>query len=141
MGGPADLGRRAFPHERSTTIVSKVVGAVLALLVVSLLVFVSFGTPGGGSDEENLEEIGELDDAARSACATLTPIAGDVRSGELTGPRMFRALQDVFNEARQSETENFSFQVSVLLSAAINDDVQTRDASLGRLEQACAGSD
>lgn len=113
-------------------------GSLLALLVVGLLVFVSCGIPGGGSDEDDpFARIGELDARAEAACDLYRPIAGDVRSGELTGPRLFRALQDVYNEARLSEAENFGFLVQAVLNAAITGDQQARDERLERLDEVC----
>ena len=113
---------------------------MLALLVVGLLVFVSCGVPGGGSDEDDpFETIGDLDARAEAACELYTPIAGDITSGELTGPRLFRALQDVYNEARLSEAENFGFLVQAVLNAAITGDEQLRDERLARLDEVCAG--
>ena len=123
--------------KRGTTIVAKVLGGLLGLLVLSLLVFVSCGVPGGGSDEDDLE-IGRLDDAARASCAELEPVAGDVRSGELSGPPLFRELQDVFNASRPSETEDFSEVVRRLLNAAIAGDDEARNAWLTQLQEACA---
>lgn len=115
-------------------------GGLLALLVVGLLVFVSCGVPGGGSDDEDLfAEVGELDARAEAACGLYAPVAGDIRSGELTGPGQFRALQDVYNEARLSESENFGFLVQAVLNAAITGDEQMRDERLDRLDEVCAG--
>lgn len=123
--------------ERSNTIAGKLVGGLLALLVVGLLVFVSCGVPGG-SDEAEIPDIGELDGNARSACELYTPIAGDIRSEQLTGPRLFRALQDVYNVARRSETVQFEDSVRVLLNAAIAGDEPVRDEQQDRLDEACA---
>lgn len=122
--------------QRSTTIVPKAVGGLLALLVVSLVVFVSCGVPGG-SDDGEIEVDGPLDDRARAACEIYTPIVDDVRSGELSGPRLFRALQDVFNEARLSATEGFDDVSRLLLNAAIAGDVEARNDLADQLEDAC----
>jgi hypothetical protein len=118
-----------------------VIGGLLALLVVGLLVLVSCGVPGAGEpDEDDLfAEIGEPDARATAACELYTPLAGDVRSGALTGPKQFRALQDVYNEARLSESENFAFLVQAVLNAAITGDEQVRNERMDRLDEVCAG--
>lgn len=115
------------------------VGGLLALLVVGLLVFVSCGVPGGGDSDEQeaLPELGELDDQARAACELYTPVADDVRSGELTGPPLYRSLQDVYNVARQSQTEGFADAFADLINASIVEDDQARLAQLERIDEAC----
>lgn len=115
-------------------------GGLLALLVVCLLVFVSCGVPGSGSDEDDLfAEVGDLDARAEAACEVYTPVAPEIRSGSLTGPKQFRALQDVYNEARLSESENFGFLVQAVLNAAISGDEQVRNERMDRLDEVCAG--
>jgi hypothetical protein len=115
-----------------------VVGSLLALLVVGLLAFVSYGVPGGGETTEAEEPFGQLDARAEAACDLYTPIADDVRSGELSGPPLFRALQDVYNEARLSESQEFGTLVQDVLNASIVEDEQARDERLDRLDEACA---
>jgi hypothetical protein len=107
----------------------------VALLAVAVLVFVGFGL--GGGDPET-EQPPPLDPAAQRACDRFQPIADDVRTGRLTGPPLFRALQDVFNEARLSQDGRFSAQVRDLYSAAINDDEQTVSQQVSALEEVCA---
>jgi hypothetical protein len=121
-------------------IVGKVIGGLLALLVVGLLVFVSFGVPGDGAEEpqDRSAQIGQLDARARAACELYTPIADDVRSGELTGPPLFRALQDVYNEARLSQAESFEPLVRNLLSSTITGDDGRRDQLQAQLDEVCA---
>ncbi len=72
--------------------------------------------PGGGSDGE---ERPPLDEAALQACSIYQPAHDEVRSGRLTGPPLFRVLQDVFNAARLSGTPGFSGQVQELYTTAI----------------------
>ena len=107
--------------------------------MVALLVFVSCGVPGGGGEDDPFEDIGDLDAQARAACEVYTPKAEDIRSDRLTGPPLYRALQDVYNQARGSQTESFAFLVQSALNAAIGGDQETRDARLERLDEVCAG--
>ena len=60
-----------------------------------------------------------------------------MRSGELSGPRLFRFLQDVYNQARLSESENFAFLVQAVLNAAISGDQELRAERLERLDEVC----
>jgi hypothetical protein len=115
-----------------------VVGSLLALLVVGLLVFVSCGVPGGGGEGDDASrDVGDLDARAEAACDLYTPIAEEVRSGELSGPPLFRALQDVYNEARLSESQEFGTLVQDVLNASITEDEQARDERLDRLDEVC----
>ena len=100
--------------------------------------FVSCGVPGSGSDAP---EQPPLDDAATRACELFTPIAADVREGRLTGPPLFRALQDVFNEARLSKTEGFGPQVQMLYSTAIGGDRAAIAERVDGLQTRCAVQD
>lgn len=105
---------------------------------MSFLVFVSCGVPGTGSDAP---EPPPLDDAAQRACAIFTPIAADVREGRLTGPPLFRALQDVFNEARLSMTEGFGPQVQELYTTAIGGDQAAVAERVDGLQSRCGSED
>lgn len=109
-------------------------GALLALLAVSFLVFVSCGVPGLGSDAEEPP----LDDAARQACTMYGAIHEEVRSGRLTGPRLFRALQDVFNQAGRSGTEGFVLQVQDLYGSAVAEDPAAVTQRADALQTRCA---
>lgn len=100
--------------------------------------FVSCGVPGSGSDAP---EQPPLDDAAMRACDLFAPIAADVREGRLTGPPLFRALQDVFNEARLSTTEGFGLQVQQLYSTAIGGDQAVVAERVDALQTRCAAED
>ena len=60
-----------------------------------------------------------------------------LRRGQLTGPRLFRALQDTFNDARLSKTPGFAQQVALLNSAAINGDEQTLRQGVLKLQLTC----
>lgn len=117
-----------------TTIVGKVAGALLALLAVSFLVFVSCGVPGIGSDPK----APPLDDAARRSCAVFSPVASDVRDGRLTGPPLFRVLQEAFNQASQSQTPGFPVQVQELYTAAINGNQPAVTQRADGLQARCA---
>ncbi len=64
-----------------------------------------------------------------------------MRNGRLTGPPLFRLLQDVFNEGSTSQTEGFALQVQELYTTAINADAEQRDpaaASPGSAMEALA---
>ena len=102
-------------------------------MVLSFLVFVSCGVPGSSQ----APEAPPLDDAAQRACAVFEPKAADIREGRLTGPPLFRALQDVFNEARLSETEGFSVAVQSLYSASIAGDQPVKQQRLDEIARAC----
>lgn len=104
-----------------------------ALLLVAVL---AVGvTVLGGSDGPPPEV--ELDEAAVRACELFEPVAAGVRSGELTGQPLFRALQDVFNEARVSESQAFASQVGQLNSAAINNNEQMLRQGVIELQLTC----
>ena len=64
----------------------------------------------------------QLDEPAVEACEVFEPVAARVRSGELQGQPLYRALQDVFNRGRLSQTEGFARQVSELNTAGIQGD-------------------
>jgi hypothetical protein len=64
-------------------------------------------------------------------------VAAQVRSGALAGEELFRALQDVFNDARLSQTEGFSQRVADLNSAAINGDEQALRQGVLALQLTC----
>ncbi len=112
-------------------------GALLALVLVAAVVFVSRGVPGNS----NGPEAPALDGPAQRACALFAPIASDVRDGRLTGPPLFRALQDVFNEARLSKTEGFGLQVQSLYSTAIGGDRGAIAEGVNGLQTRCAGGE
>jgi hypothetical protein len=78
-----------------------------------------------------------LDDAAERACAELSPVVREIESGELTGPPLFRALQDVYNEARRSDTEGFADQVQDVYSAAIAENPDAVQERLTTLRGTC----
>ena len=78
-----------------------------------------------------------LDAAAEEACEAFEPVRRDVRRGELTGPNLYRVLQDVYDQARQSQREDVSGAAQRLLSAAINDDSRAVSQAVTELEQAC----
>lgn len=79
----------------------------------------------------------QLDDAAVEACERFEPIAASVRSGELSGPPLYRQLQDVFDEARYSATAGFAERVTDLNSAAINGDEQAVRQGVLALQLTC----
>lgn len=118
------------------------------MVVVGLVVFVNCGgsrqepeQSASPTSPDRAQEIGELDGRARASCALLLPIADDVRTGKLTGPPLFRALQDVFNAARETETEGFAVRVADLLNASIREDEMARIAQLRELVAACEDAD
>lgn len=78
-----------------------------------------------------------LDPPARAACELLGPVAGDVRTGRLEGPPLFRLLQDVFNEAGRSANTEVRESAEAALSGAINDDRPALRAALTRMQVAC----
>lgn len=79
----------------------------------------------------------QLDEAAVAACEVFEPEAEQVLSGELQGRPLYRALQDVYNQAQRSQTEGFPQQVAELNSAAINgDDAGLRERA-GALQRTC----
>lgn len=56
---------------------------------------------GGCSDQP--EPAPQLDEPAQHACDPVAPIAADVRRGDLEGPALYRALQDVWDAASPSQ--------------------------------------
>lgn len=78
-----------------------------------------------------------LDADAQAACDTLAPIAGDVRTGELEGPELYRALQDVWDAAQRSPDAAVRNNAQALLTAAIQDDQKALSTSLTALQRAC----
>lgn len=79
----------------------------------------------------------QLDEAAVAACERFAPVAAQVRSGNLAGPPLYRALQDVFNDARTSSTPGFAQQVANLNSAAINGDQKAVKQGVIALQLTC----
>lgn len=79
----------------------------------------------------------QLDEPAVAACEVFEPAAAGVRSGELQGEPLFRVLQDVFNQARLSETEGFAQQVAQLNNAAINGRTQDLEQGVLQLQLTC----
>ena len=78
-----------------------------------------------------------LDASAQAACDVLAPIAADVRVGELKGPELYRALQDVWDEALRSNVAAVRENAQALLKAAINNDQKVLSTSLTALQEAC----
>ena len=126
-----------FAPKGGTTIARKALGALLALLALSFVVFVSCGVPGS-SDQDGPPP---LDDAGRQACSMYGAIHEEVRSGRLTGPSLFRALQDVFNQAGRSATEGFEVQVQGVYSAAIAADQPLLTQRADGLQARCTADD
>lgn len=105
---------------------------LLALVAVGVVVF-AVVRPGGDAQPTRQE----LDEAAVTACERFEPAAAEVRSGALQAEPLFRLLQDVFNDARRSETEGFSERVGKLNSAAINGDEQAVRQGVLALQLTC----
>jgi len=106
--------------------------AALALVAVAVTVL-AVVRPGGEAQPTRQQ----LDEAAESACEQFEPVAAQVRSGELTGPPLYRALQDVFNDARLSATPGFSQRVADLNTAAIKGDEQKVRQDVLALQLVC----
>lgn len=79
----------------------------------------------------------QLDEPAVAACERFEPVAAQVRAGELSGPPLYRVLQDVFDDARTSSTPGFAQRVADLNSAAINGDEQTVRQGVLALQLTC----
>ena len=60
-----------------------------------------------------------------------------MRNGELSGPPLYRALQDVFDDARSSGTPGFSQRVADLNTAAIQGDEQKVRQDVLALQLVC----
>jgi hypothetical protein len=82
--------------------------------------------------------VATLDAPAAQACEEFAPIGGPVRRGELEGPALYRALQDVWNTASQSENTDVVEAARSTLTAAIQDDRQGLSSAVTQLQQACA---
>lgn len=90
---------------------------------------------GGGGD---VPAVATLDAPAAQACEEFAPISGQVRRGELEGPELYRALQDVWNAATTSDNTEVVEAARMTLQAAIQDDRQALNAGITQLQQACA---
>ena len=80
----------------------------------------------------------ELDAAAQTACDAFAPIGGEIRTGELEGPQLYRALQDVWDYAQRSDNAEVRNAAQTLLTTAIQDDQQAMNAAVTALQQACS---
>lgn len=79
----------------------------------------------------------QLDPAAERACDRLQPVVDDVEGQRLQGPPLYRALQDVYDEARTSEVDGFAEQAQRALSAAVNADQPRVAEHLQQLRERC----
>jgi hypothetical protein len=107
---------------------------VVLLTVVGLVIATAAGCSGGG----DVPAVASLDAPAAKACEEFAPIGGQVRRGELEGPALYRALQDVWNIASQSENTDVVEASRSTLTAAIQDDRQALNSAVTQLQQACA---
>lgn len=78
-----------------------------------------------------------LDEQAQAACTAFAPLGGQVRRGDLEGPPLYRALQDVYDLARTSGNEEVAHSAQRLLAAAINNDQQATASTVTELQEAC----
>lgn len=109
-------------------------------MVLALLALIGIGAGAlalsrtGGGQQPSRQE---LDEAAEAACAVFEPTAAEIRAGTLQGRPLYRALQDVYNQAQRSTTEGFAQQVAELNSSAINGDAATLRDDVIALQLAC----
>lgn len=80
---------------------------------------------------------GALDDEAIAACERYVPRAAEVQDGRLTGPPLFRLLQDVYNDGQRSDTPDFAGLVTALNTAAINGQADVVKSEGAELERRC----
>ena len=78
-----------------------------------------------------------LDPAAERACDRLQPVVDDVEKQRLQGPPLYRALQDVYDEARASDVDGFAEQAQRAVSAAVNADQARVAEHLQALRERC----
>lgn len=78
-----------------------------------------------------------LDAAAERACDELGPVVDDVEEGRLQGPPLYRALQDVYDEAASSRVDGFAEAAQRALASAINEDEERSAVHLQRLRERC----
>lgn len=79
----------------------------------------------------------QLDGAAAAACEEFAPLGGQVRRGELSGTPLYRALQSVYDQARESDNEAVGRAAQTLLTAAIGNDRRAMTDAVTELQQAC----
>jgi len=106
-------------------------------VVLLLLAVGAVGLAVARPDAARVPTRQQLDEAAVAACERFEPAAGPVRSGELAGEPLFRVLQDVYNDARTSETEGFAERVAELNTAAINGDTDALRSGVLALQLTC----
>ena len=114
--------------------VLRIVLAAVALVAVAVTLL-AVVRPGDEGEAQPTRQ--QLDEPAEAACERFEPVAAQVRSGELTGARLYRALQDVYNAGRRSGTEGFAKRVAELNSAAINGDEQAVRQGVLSLQLVC----
>jgi hypothetical protein len=78
-----------------------------------------------------------LDADAVTACERFAPVAAEVERGNLSGRPLYRALQDVYNVGRTSETDGFPERAQRLLTAAINNDDDALGEQLVAMRETC----
>ena len=119
------------PSRRSPV---RIVLAAVALVAVAVTLL-AVVRPGDEGEAQPTRQ--QLDEPAEAACERFEPVAAQVRSGELTGGPLYRALQDVYNVGRSSGTDGFAQRVADLNSAAINRDEQALRQGVLSLQLVC----